>query len=82
MIIAAMIGYYLFVIAVIASVGYLAGRKNIREFTASADRTIAELRQMSASDAERDAAFNREHETWRRTRADELEEPTAIRRER
>ena len=48
MMIAAMIGYYVLAIGLVALVGYLAGRKNNQEIRAFADQAITELQQIAS----------------------------------
>ena len=48
MIVAAMIGYYVLAIGLIALTGYLTGRQVNRELTAAADRAIEHLRESAA----------------------------------
>jgi hypothetical protein len=49
MMIAAMVGYYVVAIGLVALVGYLAGRKNNQEIRAFANQAIAELQAIARS---------------------------------
>ncbi len=78
MIIAAMIGYYVFAIGLLVLVGYVTGQQNARQLTARADEMIANLERFHTPEQADEPAATIDQDRWLEAVAGEDAPPVGL----